>query len=94
MMDIKDLRKEIDEIDEEIVRAFNRRMEISGKIAGYKKERSLPVFDSVREDEKIEALRKLSEEEFAVYTEKLYRHIFDLSREYQSDLIAVEDKTK
>ena len=35
-MDLSDYRKEIDEIDEEMTRLFERRMDISVKVAEYK----------------------------------------------------------
>ena len=37
-MELKELRTEIDKIDDELVRLFGARMEIAAKIADYKKE--------------------------------------------------------
>ena len=47
-MELKDLRTEIDKIDDELVKLFTQRMEVSAQIAGYKKERSLPIFVPAR----------------------------------------------
>ena len=45
-MDIKELREQINEIDEEIVKLFTERMDVSTKIAAYKKEnRGIPLID-------------------------------------------------
>ena len=52
-MELKDLRKEIDKIDDELVKLFTQRMEVSAQIAGYKKEKSLPIFVPAREREKL-----------------------------------------
>ena len=52
-MELNDLRKEIDAIDAELVKLFTQRMEVSSKIAGYKKEKSLPIFVPAREREKL-----------------------------------------
>ena len=57
-MDLSELRGEIDAIDDQLVDLFCRRMEISAKVAQYKKENNLPVFVPARERE---ILKKVSE---------------------------------
>ena len=52
-MELNDLRKEIDCIDDELVALFSRRMDVSARIAGVKKEKSLPIFVPAREREKL-----------------------------------------
>ena len=42
-MDLKELRSEIDVIDDELVRLFGKRMDIAAQIADYKKENNLPI---------------------------------------------------
>ena len=42
-MDINELRQEIDRIDDQLVRLFAQRMDVSVKIADYKKEQNLPI---------------------------------------------------
>ena len=56
-------RQEIDKIDREIVDLFVRRMDVSSRIAGYKKEHALPVWDPTREKEKLSAVQSASPEE-------------------------------
>jgi len=55
-MELKDLRQEIDHIDEELVRLFCQRMDVSARIAEYKKEKSLPIFVPAREREKLQTV--------------------------------------
>ena len=43
MADLSDYRKEIDEIDHQLVPLFEQRMEVVRKVAAYKKEHNLPV---------------------------------------------------
>ena len=57
-MELKDLRNEIDLIDDELVKLFTKRMDISAQIAGYKKENSLPIFVPAREREKLADVAK------------------------------------
>ena len=50
-MKLEDWRKEIDSIDEEIVRLVNRRAKIAREIGVLKAAAGLPVADETREDE-------------------------------------------
>ena len=86
-MDRSDYRKQIDRIDEQLVKLFAERMEVAGRLAEYKKENSLPVLDVRREREKLHSVSEQSPEELRDYTELLYSLIFELSRSYQNRLI-------
>ena len=44
-MDIQELRKQINQIDAQLVKTFEDRMHVALEIAKYKKENGLPVFD-------------------------------------------------
>ena len=55
-MDLKDYRKQIDEIDDQLVKLFQQRMETAADIAAYKKANKLPVLDAGRERSKIHDL--------------------------------------
>ncbi len=55
MTDLKRLRKEIDEIDENLVRLLERRMDIARQVGEYKEANGLPVLDRKREDEIIQS---------------------------------------
>ena len=85
-MELKDLRSEIDKIDDELVRLFTQRMRISARIAGYKKEKSLPIFVPAREREILADVAEKAGPEMANYTQVLYSMLFELSRSYQSKL--------
>ena len=43
-MDLTELRGQIDEIDDEIIKLFCRRMDIAAQVADYKKANNLPIF--------------------------------------------------
>ena len=83
-MDLQDYRKEIDAIDDELVRLFGQRMDIAAKIADYKKENNLPIFVPAREREKLADVAQKAGPEMANYTRVLYSMLFELSRSYQS----------
>ena len=85
-MDIQDMRKEIDAIDDQLVQLFKNRMEVSSRIADYKKTENLPIFVPAREREKLNDVAEKAGPEMANYTRVLYSMLFELSRSYQSKL--------
>ena len=85
-MELNDLRNEIDRIDDELVKLFCQRMAVSAKIAGVKKERSLPIFVPAREREKLADVAGKAGPEMANYTRVLYSILFELSRGHQNKL--------
>ena len=83
-MDLNELRLEIDKIDQELVRLFVQRMEVSARIADYKKQHGLPIFVPTREAEKLSDVAQMAGEDMEIYTKVLYSMLFELSRGYQS----------
>ena len=83
-MDLQAYRKEMDTIDDELVRLFGKRMEVAAKIADYKKEQGLPIHIPAREREKLVDVAGKAGPEMANYTRVLYSMLFELSRSYQS----------
>ena len=83
-MDIQDMRKEIDAIDDQLVQLFTQRMDVAARIANYKKAESLPIFVPAREREKLADVAQKAGPEMANYTRVLYSMLFELSRSYQS----------
>lgn len=83
-MDLNELRLEIDKIDDQLVRLFVQRMDISAQIADYKKMNDLPIFVPAREEEKMRDVAKKAGRDMDVYARVLYDLLFELSRGYQS----------
>ena len=52
-MELKDYRKQLDEIDGKLLSLFAERMNIVAEIARWKQENHFPVLDSGREEEKL-----------------------------------------
>lgn len=78
------LRDVIDNIDSQIIELFESRMETSLKIAEYKKENNIPIFNKSREDEVIKKnICKLKNKELTKYTENLLNHLMKESKNYQ-----------
>ena len=88
-MDIKELREQIDQIDDQMVSLFTQRMEIASQIAQFKRENKLPIFVPAREREKLQDVAEKAGPEMANYTRVLYSMLFELSRSYQQKCLTV-----
>ena len=83
-MDLSELRKEIDQIDDELVRLFCQRMDVSSKVADYKKATGSPIYHPGREREILQKVAQKAGPEMENYTRVLSSMLFELSRSYQS----------
>ena len=84
MDDLKKYRNRIDEIDDEIVKLFLERIDISKDVADYKIKNGKPVLDRERELSKLETLKSKAPEKFeALGIAELFEQIMAMSRKYQ-----------
>lgn len=83
-MNLEECRKEIDNIDSELVKLFKRRMDIAKSVAEYKKANGKAIRDSERERQLLEKVEKEAGEKYGDYTRRLYSSILELSRTYQA----------
>lgn len=82
-------RKEINEIDAELARLFEKRMHAVESVAEYKKERGLPILDPAREAAVIARSADLIEnEELRPYFVSYIKSVMAVSRSYQEKLIS------
>ena len=86
-MDLQELRQKIDEIDDDLIRLFQQRMDVSAEIALYKKQNNIPVYDPEREKAKLREVSYKVEEERKVAIQSLYYMLFALSRAEQEKII-------
>ena len=64
MRDLTELRKEIDEIDGQMVKLFEQRMAVSEEVAEYKVAVGKKILDKEREKLKIQAVQAMTHNEF------------------------------
>lgn len=83
-MDLTEIRQEIDGIDQELVRLFCARMNLSAQVADYKKANNLPICVPARERAILQKVAQMAGPEMENYTRVLYSMLFELSRSYQS----------
>lgn len=86
--ELKASRKKLDEIDEQIVTLFEKRMEISEDVARWKIANGMQVLDRKREKEKLRTLADLATNDFnrRGITE-LYEQIMAISRKRQYQMM-------
>ena len=94
MLDLGEIRKEIDATDKEIVRLFEQRMRLTGKVAEYKIGAGKPVFDREREISKLETLGTMASDAFnRKAVQELFQQIMSISRKRQYQLLAENGQT-
>lgn len=81
-MNLDEVRKEIDEIDDKLLDLFLRRMELAKTAMLQKKQSGKPILDKGRERD---ILNKVSQKsgELSVYSRRLFKELMSLSRSYQ-----------
>jgi chorismate mutase/prephenate dehydratase len=83
-MDLLELRKQLDELDVQIVALYEKRMDISSQVADYKIETGKKVFDRERELQKLSAVKELTHNEFnGRGIQELFEQIMSMSRKLQ-----------
>ena len=88
MLDLGKMRDEIDVIDSEIVRLFEKRMKICENVAQFKIETGKPVFDKSREQDKLKTLGAKAGSDFnRCGVEELFQQIMSISRKRQYQLL-------
>ncbi len=89
MASIDETRKEINEIDKEMARLFEKRMRAAESIAEYKKEHGLKIYDEVREAEVIRrGAESIEDTELRSYYVKFIESTMSISRLYQDKLLS------
>ena len=93
-MELQELRSKIDEIDAQLTKLFEARMDVAAEIGAWKRENHMPVLDAARERDKLNAIAAESREDMQTYTQMLYSMIFELSRSHQSDLTRTQSSLR
>ena len=84
MIELEQLRGDIDAIDRQIVDLMKQRMETVAQVAEYKKANNIPVLDSGRERALLSKVGQEAGEELADYIQSMYRAIMAASRSYEN----------
>lgn len=87
-VDLQQVRKDLDEVDKQIVELYQKRMSLSTKVAESKIQSNRPVRDLVREQQKLESVKALVKSTGdKENVEELFRMLMSASRKYQYHLM-------
>lgn len=86
-LDLGEIRKNIDAIDDQLLELFKQRMGLTCQVAQYKAEHNMVVFQSEREKAIIRSVRDRSPEELKSSAEFLFTNIMDISKCRQNNTI-------
>ncbi len=91
MRDLSEIRKEIDEIDTQLVELYRKRMGLTDQVAEYKITTGKPVLDRAREESKLDALSALVDTDFSKNgVRELFEQIMSISRKKQYQLLTAQ----
>ena len=87
MEDLKQLRQQINDIDQEMVKLFERRMKVSSKIGQFKRENNLPIYDKKREEQVLKRnCSLLKDTSLNDYYRIFQNQLMNLSKQYQNEI--------
>lgn len=85
---LQEKRNEINQIDMEMAKLFERRMRACEGVAEYKREHALPILDAAREAEMIaKGAERMEDETLREYYVSFLKDVIKTSRAYQSRLL-------
>ena len=88
MLDLGEIRNDIDSTDRQIVELFEKRMKLCQSVAEYKIENGKQVLDTTREKEKLEKVKALAGNDFNKKSvEELFKQIMAMSRKLQYQIL-------
>lgn len=86
-MDINELRKKIDQVDEQLIDLYTQRMAISEDIASYKQSAGKPIYDPERERKKLVEAAGMVPEDLRTGVIMLFSTLFELSSTHQMQVM-------
>ncbi|HMM06226.1 MAG TPA: chorismate mutase [Clostridiales bacterium] len=93
LLELDEIRKKIDEIDDQLIKLLRQRLDAAAEIAAWKGEHGLPVDDSQREAAICRRATERLGASYAPYGATFFDSLFAISRAYQQQCRA-EAKTR
>lgn len=88
MKDLETCRKEIDEIDQQMIQLFEKRMKVAQDVVAYKLENNLEIFQPEREKQVIEKnVKRIETKELEDYARLFVRDVMNISKSYQATFV-------
>ena len=95
MKDLEQCRKEIDEIDQQLIRLFEQRMKVSKDVVTYKLAHDMEIFQPQREKAVIKKnADRVVDKELVEYACDFIQDVMDIGKSYQATFIPSKDSYK
>ena len=91
--DLLSLRSRVSEADGELMRIFNRRMDLIDEIGRLKAQSKAPVYDERREEEVAETARAQADDDMSTRVDSMMKTLMRISREKQYDILMPQDES-
>lgn len=85
-MNMDELRAKIDQVDTQMLRLFEERMELAKEVGMHKKENGIPVLNKAREREILCRLTEGKGQAMSGYIKVLFSNLFEMSRSLQMQI--------
>ena len=85
-MELQEIREQLDQVDQEIVELFEKRMELCIEVGKNKRETGKKIYDQERERKKLDTLSQMVSNDFnKAAVKELFEHIMEISRKLQKE---------
>lgn len=84
-MELNQYRKELDEINLDLLHALEKRMDVVEKVSKYKQQHNMPILQQNREDEILQNMCAQAKKENIPAVREFFSMLMRISREYQYD---------
>ncbi len=89
-LNLDEIRKQINEKDNQLEKLFLERMTLCKQVAQYKIDNNMPVFQSAREGQIIDRVRQQAEDEYKDSVQTLFTAMIDISKFHQYHLMLAD----
>lgn len=92
MKDLEQCRREIDEIDQQLIKLFEQRMAVSKDVVTYKLAHNMEIFQPQREKAVIEKnVNRIVDKHLEIYARNFIQDVMDVGKSYQATFIPLQD---
>ena len=92
-MELTEIRKKINEVDEKMASAFEERMHLVNEVIKYKMEHNLPIYDEKREFEVLNKnISLIKDDELKEYFKEFLIDMMNVSKKYQQEILERNEK--
>ena len=90
-MELSEIRPQIDAVNREMLRLFEKRMALCAQVAACKKAQGMEIFVPEREAAILDGVREMAAEGMERFDLAFFEKLMELSREYRRELLGLPE---